>query len=82
MIYSESGCSSSAALPEGNLLMPDRASAPPCNCPSLKKYLIKVGGNEEEKNPAVWQLKDPSPVYSFDEEEELDREILNKHEVY
>lgn len=55
-------------VPEGRFLMPDRASAPAMNTPSLRKYLDEG-----------WNLKNPSPVFTAFDECELD-EGLDKSE--
>ncbi|KAM3183257.1 hypothetical protein ACTXT7_010703 [Hymenolepis weldensis] len=70
-----SSSNSEHLFPEGNFLMPDRESVPPCNTPSFNKYIVKVEG-DDENSPSGWKMKEPSPVFSCEEEEELDRQVL------
>lgn len=67
-------------VPEGNFLMPDRESVPPCNTPSFNKYIVEVEG-DDENSPSGWKMKEPSPVFSCEEEEELDRQVLEMSQV-
>nr|CUU99449.1 hypothetical transcript [Hymenolepis microstoma] len=61
-------------FPEGNFLMPDRESVPPCNTPSFSKCIVKVEGCGDN-SPSDWKFKESCPVFTCEEEEELDGEV-------
>lgn len=79
MLYSnENGTNSNRSrierLPEGNFLMPDRESVPPFNTPAINKYLVKV--EDDDSTIPRWKIKEPSPVFTCKEEEQLDLRAL------
>ncbi|VDO04032.1 unnamed protein product [Rodentolepis nana] len=61
-------------FPEGNFLMPDRESVSPCNTPLFSNCIVKVEGCGDN-SPSGWRFKEPCPVFTCEEEEDLDRQV-------